>query len=113
MDDSTCCLHKSMSSFQPIKAEISQLPRLVMLRMFFRPGTRLMAFSSGLVTVIIILLTGCKPLSAMTLIFGKVTSGKSDDCILLYEKIPAAKMINNTTATGFLWETKKLFMAYG
>jgi hypothetical protein len=81
--------------------------------MFFNPGTRLMAFSSGLVTVIIILPTGCNPLSAITLIFGNVTSGKSDDCILVYEKIPAAKMINKTTATGFLWDTKKFFMVYG
>jgi hypothetical protein len=72
-----------------------------------------MAFSKGLVTVIIILLTGCNPLSAMTLILGNVTSGKSDDCILLYEKIPAAKMMNKTTATGFLWDTKKFFIAYG
>jgi hypothetical protein len=44
------------------------------------------------------------------LIFGNVTSGKSDDCILLYEKIPAMKIINSTTVTGFLWETKKYFM---
>ena len=56
------------------------LPLLVVLRTYWSSGTRLMAFSSGLVTVTIILSTGCKPASAMTLILGNVTSGNKEVC---------------------------------
>src|SRR5258708_2516859 len=80
--DSIRCWLRSTFAFQSIKAEISQVPLLVMLRIVFRAGTCLITFSSGLVTVIIILSTGCKPASAMILIFGKLISGNRAVCIL-------------------------------
>src|SRR5678816_609948 len=78
--DSMCCWLTSILLLQLINAEISQLPRLVVLLIFSRSGTCLMAVSSGLVTVTIILFTGCKPASAMILIFGKVISGNKEVC---------------------------------
>ena len=69
-----------MSAFQSRKALISQLPRLVTLRIFWSPGVRLIAVSNGRVTVTIILFTGWRPLSAITFTFGKVTSGNNEDC---------------------------------
>src|SRR5450432_476678 len=74
--DSICCWFTSILLFQFIKAEISQLPRLVVLRIICRSGTCLMDASNGLVTVTIILSAGCRPASAMILILGKVISGK-------------------------------------
>src|SRR5438309_383131 len=59
--DSMRCWLRSISAFQSIKADISQLPRLVVLRTYCRSGTCLMAFSNGFVTVTIILLTGWRP----------------------------------------------------
>ena len=81
--DSILCWLISILAFQSMKADISQLPLLVVLRIFCRSGTCLIAFSSCLVTVIIIFLTGCCPASAMILIFGKVISGNNADCSLL------------------------------
>src|SRR4051812_16934777 len=78
MRDSILCWPRSTSAFQFIKADISQLPLLVVLRTSDRSGTCLMADSSGLVTVSIILFTGCRPASAITLIFGKVISGNKE-----------------------------------
>src|SRR5258705_10993291 len=76
--DSICCWFTSILLFQFIKADISQLPRLVLLRIICRSGTCLMAASNGLVTVTIILSTGCRPASAITLILGNVISGNKD-----------------------------------
>jgi hypothetical protein len=72
-----------MSEFQLKKASMVQLPLLVVLLTVVIPLTLFTAISRGLVTVIIILSTGCSPLSAMIVILGNVTSGKSDVCILL------------------------------
>ncbi len=76
--DSNLCLSTFISEPQSIKAEISQEPILVTLRMSLRFSTLFMAFSSGFVTVTIILSTGCCPLSAIIFILGKVTFGKSE-----------------------------------
>src|SRR5260221_13177281 len=81
--DSMRCWLRSIFAFQSIKAEISQLPLLVVLRTYGRSGTCLIAFSSGLVTVTIILFTGCRPASAITFILGNVISGTSEACSLL------------------------------
>ena len=75
--DSTICWLCTTFTFQLKNAEISQLPRLVVERSRVMPGTCFMAFSSGLVTVTIMRSTGCRPLSAITFTFGKVTSGNS------------------------------------
>src|SRR5512144_1078722 len=75
-------LARLISTFQLKKASMVQLPRLVLLLTIVMPFTLFIAISRGLVIVIIILSTGCSPLSAITVIFGKVTSGKSDVCIL-------------------------------
>src|SRR5665811_1598880 len=75
--DSICDLAVLISVLQSTKTEISQLPREVVLRIYCSPSVRRMMFSKGMVTVVIILSTGCCPASAMTLIFGKVMSGKS------------------------------------
>ena len=91
-----------MLASQSIKADISQLPRLVILLIICKSGTCLMAFSKGRVTVTIILLTGCKPASAIIFIFGKVISGKSEVCNLPYAKIPPMMMIAIITAIGLL-----------
>src|SRR6185437_14017042 len=107
--DSICCLLRSILAFQSIKAEISQLPLLVVLRIIFRSGTCLMAFSSGLLTVIIILSTGWSPASAMILILGKVISGKREVCNLLYASRPPAIISTISTVTGFLYTRKKFF----
>src|ERR1700704_3253302 len=76
--DSMCCWLTSILLLQFIKADISQLPRLVELRINCRSGTCLMAASNGFVTVTIILSTGCRPASAITLILGKVISGNRE-----------------------------------
>jgi hypothetical protein len=52
--------------------------------------------------VTIILLTGCKPASAIIFILGKVISGKREVCNLLYAKIPPSNIITKTTVSGFL-----------
>ena len=44
---------------QSMNAEISQVPRLVVLRIIFKSGTCFTAFSNCRVTVIIIFFTGC------------------------------------------------------
>ena len=80
MADSMRCCVKSTFVFQSTKADISQLPLLVVLRIKVMPGTFLMAVSSGLVTVTIILLTGCSPASAIIFILGKVISGNKETC---------------------------------
>src|SRR5665811_1533227 len=72
-----------ISIFQSKYASMVQLPRLVLLLTDVMPFTLFIAISSGLVTVIIILSTGCSPLSAIMVILGNVTSGKSDVCILM------------------------------
>ncbi len=69
-----------MSVSQERKALISQLPRPVTLRTVCNDGTRLIAASNGRVTLTIIFPAGCRPLSAITFTFGKVTSGKREDC---------------------------------
>src|SRR6201992_649455 len=102
MADCMRCRLISISAFQLIKADISQLPRLVVLRTICRSGTCLMAFSSGLVTVTIILLTGCKPSSAITFILGKVTSGNNEVCILVYTNTPPKMISARTRLIGFL-----------
>ena len=79
------CLSKLISEFQSKKAEISQLPLLVALRIKFIPGTLLIAFSSGTVTVTVILSTGCSPLSAIILTLGKVIFGNNADWICVKE----------------------------
>src|SRR5437868_11557345 len=56
--DSICCWFTSISLLQSMKADISQLPLLVVLRRRTRSGTCLIADSNGLVTVTIILSTG-------------------------------------------------------
>ena len=76
--DSIRCWLKSTLASQSMNAEISQLPRLVILLISARSGTRLMAFSRGFVTVTIILFTGCNPASAMIFILGKVISGNKE-----------------------------------
>src|SRR3954462_10293756 len=81
--DSMRCRLMSTSASQLRKADNSQLPRLVMLRMVCKSCTCLMAFSKGLVTVIIILSIGCCPASAITFILGKVISGNKEVCILV------------------------------
>src|SRR5258708_34252303 len=86
--DSIRCWLRSISAFQSMKAEISQLPRLVVLRTYRRSGTCLTAFSRGLVTVTIILLTGWRPASARIFILGKVISGNREGWILLKPNIP-------------------------
>jgi hypothetical protein len=77
-----------------------------MLLMVNRSGTCLMAFSSGFVTVTIILSTGWRPASAMIFIFGKVISGKRDVLNWLKTKIPPSRMMNKHAVIGFLYETK-------
>ena len=77
--DSTLCCARSISEPQLKNADISQLPLLVALLTRVKSLTRLIAFSSGTVTVIIIFSTGCSPLSAIILILGKVMSGNSPD----------------------------------
>ena len=106
--DSMRCWLRSMLAFQFIKADISQLPRLVMLRMSARSGTCLMAFSKGFVTVTIILSTGCKPASAIIFILGKVISGNKEVCKRLYTKNPLMIMSTIITVRGFLYVMKKL-----
>src|ERR1700693_1757746 len=76
--DSILCCARSIFVFQSINADISQVPRLVVLLMVNRSGTCLMAFSSGFVTVTIILSTGWRPASAMILILGNVISGNRE-----------------------------------
>src|ERR1700744_2644172 len=110
--DSMRCWLRSMLALQSMKAEISQLPLLVVLRTYWRSGTCLMAFSNGLVTVTIILSTGCNPASAMILIFGKVISGKSEVCNLLYTKPPPNNTITSVTEMGLLYRRKKFLMDY-
>src|ERR1700752_2730878 len=107
--DSMCCLLTSISLFQFMKADISQLPLLVVLRIIWRSGTCLIAASSGFVTVTIILSTGCRPASAITLILGKVISGNKDVCNLPYTYIPPIIIRASSTASGFLCDIKNLF----
>src|SRR4051812_26509858 len=102
----------SMSLFQSINAENSQLPRLVVLRKSFRSGTFLIANSIGRVTVKTILLTGIWPASAMIFIFGNVISGKRETCILLYTKPPARKIITITTVSGLLCVLKNFIVTF-
>src|ERR1700754_2992024 len=104
--DSIRCFARSISVFQSIKADISQVPLLVVLRIFNRSGTCLITFSSGFVTVTIILSTGWRPASAMILIFGKVISGNKEVLNWLYTKTPPSRMINKQAVIGFLYETK-------
>src|SRR5680860_763724 len=78
--DSINCWLVKISAFQSRKAEISQLPRLVVLRIPVRSGIFFIVSSSNRVTVTIILSTGCSPLSAMILILGKVTRGNRELC---------------------------------
>src|SRR5579872_6392172 len=96
-----------MSVPQFRKADISQLPRLVVLRTVCKSGTCLMAFSSGLVTVTIILFTGCRPSSAMILILGKVISGNREVCSFEYTNSPLTIISANTKLSGFLCDIKK------
>src|SRR5580700_2804710 len=102
--DSTLCRLRSIFAFQSINAEISQVPLLVMLLIILRSGTCFTAFSKGLVTVIIILFTGCKPASAIIFILGKLISGKSEVCILLYANKPPIIIRKSKTETGFLYK---------
>src|SRR6187401_271623 len=81
--DSMCCWLTSISLFHVMNADISQLPRLVVLRIVSRSGICLIAASNGFVTLTIILSTGCNPASAIILILGKVISGNNEVCILL------------------------------
>ena len=78
---SSCVLVAYTSTSQVRYTSITQEPRLVLLLTMVTPFTRFTADSSGLVTVIIIRSTGCCPLSAMSVILGKVTSGNSAVCI--------------------------------
>src|SRR5207237_653086 len=107
--DSIRCWLISTSDFQSRNAEISQLPRLVVLLIVFTSGTCFIAASNGFVTVTIILLTGCKPASAMILILGKVISGNNAVCKRWYVNIPPIIMRTSITVTGFLYEEKKFF----
>src|SRR5436189_460679 len=100
--DSICCWLTSILLLQFMKADISQLPRLVVLRIICRSGTCLIAVSNGFVTVTIILSTGCRPASAITLILGKVISGNKEVCNLPYTYIPPIIMRASNTARGFL-----------
>ena len=109
---SILCWLTSILAFQSMKALISQLPRLVVLRIIFKSGTCFTAFSNSRVTVIIILFTGCWPASAIIFIFGNVISGNKAVCILLYAKNPPKIMMAITTVTGFLCEMKKFFIVY-
>src|ERR1035437_6963395 len=77
-----CVFARLMSIFQSKKASIVVLPLFVVLLTFVIPFTFFTAISRGFVMVIIILSTGCSPLSAMIVILGNVTSGKSEVCIL-------------------------------
>src|ERR1035437_743249 len=63
-------LARLMSTFQSKYASIVQLPLFVLLLTVVIPLTLLIAISRGLVTVIIILSTGCSPLSAIMVILG-------------------------------------------
>lgn len=48
----------------------------------------------------------------MIFILGKVISGKSEDCNLLYANSPPMMMSTNTTVSGFLCEIKNFCNAY-
>ncbi len=100
--DSTCCLSRSMSEPHSKYADISQLPIVVALLTRLRCSTLFMASSSGLVTSIIILSTGCSPLSAIILILGNVTLGNNDVFKFLYERAPPASIRSRITAIGVL-----------
>jgi hypothetical protein len=65
-----------------------------------------MAFSSGFVTVTIILSTGWRPASAMIFILGKVISGNNEVLNWLNTKIPPSRMMNKQAVIGFLYKTK-------
>jgi len=60
----------------------------------------------------IILSTGWRPASAMTLILGKVISGNKEVCIFIKEKMPPAIIRNMKTLIGFLYVVKKFFKRY-
>ena len=100
--DSIICWFTSILAFQLRNAEISHVPRLVVLLKSLRSGTILIASSSGLVTVTIIFSTGCSPLSAIILSFGNVISGNNETWILPYRKSPPAIITAMITEIGFL-----------
>src|SRR3954463_2025773 len=110
--DSILCWLRSTFASQFKKADSSQLPRLVVLLTSARSGICLIAFSNGLVTVTIILSTGCKPASAIIFILGKVISGNKDVCNLLYAKRPPAIIKTIKTVRGFLYDIKNWFTIY-
>ena len=75
---STACSAPAMSVPQSKTRSSWVPPRVVIERMVCRPGTVVMAFSSGLVTVVTVCSTGRLPARAMSVMRWKATSGKID-----------------------------------
>ncbi len=83
---------------------ISLEPRLVVERISWSPGTRRMLCSSGMVTPRSISSVSRSPLSAMSVIRGKVTSGRIAAGSSRPRAIPAAARSRNASRTARCWD---------
>src|SRR6267142_4711814 len=97
-----------MSTFQSKKTLMSADPRAVVERMFCAPGIPFMASSMGLVMVAIISSAGMTPLSMRMTTRGKLVCGKTEDGMVMAEKMPARQRARITKVMLFEWWVARL-----
>ena len=108
--DSMRCWLRSTFAFQFINAEISQLPRLVILRISARSGTCLMAFSKWFGNRHHHFVYRLQTRIGNDLYFRKSDFGKKEVCNRLYTKTPPIKISAIITVSGFLYVIKNFFI---
>src|SRR4051812_49779744 len=99
-----------MSTLQLKNTLMSAEPRAVVERIFSAPGIPFIASSMGLVMVAIISSAGITPLSMRMTTRGKLVCGKTEEGMVMAEKIPARQSANTMKVMLLEWRVARLPM---